>query len=211
MKQLERAWWGESTTSLSPVCWTGYWLSLSHQKSLPSWSTCLVQGTQEEGQVWQQMGTALAMHVTYCTFLHSPWSSPAAAAALQKLLKDPLEGVRFSLSYFPCPAIHNTFFCFLFTLSTQILSLPIFNLFLEETPVDVFSLPSSLLLFYWLTESLYLKVRFFSPLPFAFSLCNPTTSLIGKCQTGSELFLIQCWEVELAEVQFCAEQLTVAQ
>lgn len=75
--------------------------------------------------------------------------------------------------------------------------------------MDVFLLSRSCLLCYWLTESLSLKVIFLCHL--FLGPCNPNTSLIRKCKTGAELFLKQCWGVELAGVQFCAQQLTVAQ
>lgn len=113
---------GESAMSLSPVCWTVYWLRLWHQKALPSWSTCLVQGTQEDGQVWLQMGKAQAMHGTYSTFFHSLWSSPAAAA-LQRLLKD------CSFHYHIFPVLQSTIFYLLPIHTEHSNGLPFFNPF----------------------------------------------------------------------------------
>lgn len=166
----------------------------------------LLPPSQEDGQVWQQVGqTALAMHVTNST------SQPLYLfCSNSSSLEATLEGFQFSLSYFHCPAVSSTLFASYSHWTLKFSYSQFLTFFWQQTPVDVFSLPRCLLLFYWLAESLNLKVIFF-PLPFAFSLCNPNTRLIGKFKTGSELFLIQCWEVELAGVQFCAEQLTVAQ
>lgn len=83
------------------------------------------------------------------------------------------------------------------------------SFFHQGTTVDVFLLSRSCLLCYRLTESLSLKVIF--PCHLFLGPCNPNTSLIRKCKTGAELFLKQCWGEELAGVQFCAQQLTVAQ
>lgn len=71
---------------LSLGCWTVYWLMLSYQTCLPSWSACLVQGTQEDGQVWQHMGTAQAKHLTYSMWL--TFLFPAPVALLQQLFRD---------------------------------------------------------------------------------------------------------------------------
>lgn len=66
----------------------------------------LLPPSQEDGQVWQQVGqTAQAMHVTNST------SQPLYLfCSNSSSLEATLEGFQFSLSYFHCPAVSSTLF-----------------------------------------------------------------------------------------------------
>lgn len=182
MKHLERAWWGSQ-----PCPWVlsaQQFIDWGHTKnlSLPGALAWFREHKRMDrfGSKWAQL-----KHVTYSTFLHSPCSSFYSSNSSSEAL----EGSSWRNSVFTifCLSCNMLFASY----SHWALKFPyskVLTFFQQETPEDVFSLPRCLLPFYWLTESLNLKVSFF-PLPFASSLCNPNTSLIGKCKTGSELFL----------------------
>lgn len=154
---MERAWWGSQPCPrvLSAEQFIGWGC---HIKNLSSPATLAWFREHKRmdrfGSKWAKLKQCMWLIPLFFTaFVSLPQQ--------QQFFRDNSWRILVFTIIFPCPAIHSTLFASYSHWALKFSYSQFLTFFQQETPVDVFSQPRCLLLFYWLTESLNLKVIFF--------------------------------------------------